>query len=60
MVRFDVYANPGNHAKTTPYLLDAHSNLLDCLDRRMVIPLRSPLVGERRQRILEASPTSLE
>jgi toxin CcdB len=41
MARFDVYANPGNHAKTTPYLLDVQSNLLDGLDSRMVIPLRS-------------------
>ena len=23
MARFDVYANPGRHAHTTPYLLDA-------------------------------------
>ena len=41
MARFDIYANPGNHAKTTPYLLDVQSNLLDGLDSRMVIPLRS-------------------
>jgi len=41
MARFDVYANPGNHGKTTPYLLDVQSNLLDGLDSRMVIPLRS-------------------
>ena len=41
MARFDVYANPGNLAKTTPYLLDVQSNLLDGLDSRMVIPLRS-------------------
>ena len=41
MARFDVYANPGNHAKSTPYLLDVQSNLLDGLDSRMVIPLRS-------------------
>lgn len=41
MARFDVYANPGNHAATTPYLLDVQSNLLDALDSRMVIPLRS-------------------
>ena len=41
MARSDVYANPGNHAKTTPYLLDVQSNLLDGLDSRMVIPLRS-------------------
>ena len=41
MARFDVYANPGNHAAATPYLLDVQSNLLDALDSRMVIPLRS-------------------
>jgi len=41
MARFDVYANPGNHATTTPYLLDVQSDLLDGLDSRMVVPLRS-------------------
>lgn len=41
MARFDVYANPGSHAATTPYLLDVQSDLLDGLDTRMVIPLRS-------------------
>lgn len=41
MARFDVYKNPGSHGKTTPYLLDVQSNLLDGLDSRMVIPLRS-------------------
>ena len=41
MARFDVYANPGGHAVTTPYLLDVQSDLLDGLDSRMVIPLRS-------------------
>ncbi len=41
MARFDVYANPGSHASTTPYLLDVQSDLLDGLDTRMVIPLRS-------------------
>lgn len=40
MARFDVYANPGAHAETTPYLLDVQSDLLDGLDSRMVIPLR--------------------
>jgi toxin CcdB len=40
MARFDVYANPGSHAATTPYLLDVQSDLLDDLDTRMVIPLR--------------------
>jgi toxin CcdB len=41
MARFDVYANAGSHAATTPYLLDVQSDLLDGLDSRMVIPLRS-------------------
>ena len=41
MARFDVYANPGSHAATTPYLLAVQSDLLNGLDSRMVIPLRS-------------------
>ncbi len=41
MARFDVYANPGAHAGTTPYLLDVQSDLLDGLDSRVVIPMRS-------------------
>ena len=41
MARFDVYANPSNLARSTPYLLDVQSNLLADLDSRMVIPLRS-------------------
>jgi toxin CcdB len=41
MARFDVYPNPGAHGKTTPYLVDVQSDLLDGLDSRMVIPLRS-------------------
>lgn len=41
MARYDVYANLGNHADTTPYLLDVQSDLLDGLESRMVIPLRS-------------------
>lgn len=40
MARFDVYPNPGQQAKTTPYLLDVQSDLLDDLDSRVVIPLR--------------------
>ncbi|MCK9511350.1 MAG: CcdB family protein [Pigmentiphaga sp.] len=40
MARFDVYANSGRHAATTPYLLDVQSDLLDGLDSRVVIPLR--------------------
>lgn len=41
MARFDVYANMGSYAKTTPYLLDVQSDLLEGLESRMVIPLRS-------------------
>ena len=41
MARFDVYPNSGSHSSTTPYLLDVQSDLLDGLDSRMVIPLRS-------------------
>jgi toxin CcdB len=41
MARFDVYANPSGSATTTPYLLDVHSDLLNGLDTRLVIPLRS-------------------
>lgn len=41
MARFDVYANPGNHAASTPYLLDVQSDLLNGMDSRRVIPLRS-------------------
>ncbi len=40
MARFDVYANPGRHACTTPYLLDVQSEFLQDLETRMVIPLR--------------------
>ena len=40
MARFDVYANPGGSATTTPYLMDVQSDLLNGLDTRMVIPLR--------------------
>jgi toxin CcdB len=41
MARFDVYANPGSQAETTPYLVDVQSDLLEGLESRMVIPLRS-------------------
>ena len=40
MAQFDVYATPGRHADSTPYLLDVQSDLLDGLDSRVVIPLR--------------------
>ena len=39
MARFDVYANAGSHAATTPYLLDVQSDLLDGLATRLTIPL---------------------
>lgn len=41
MACFDVFPNTGPHANTTPYLLDVQSDLLDGLDSRMVVPLRS-------------------
>ena len=41
MARFDVYANTGPHAHTTPFLLDVQSDLLSGLDTRVVVPLRS-------------------
>ena len=41
MARFDVYPNPGNHANTTPYLLEIQSDLLADLETRVVVPLRS-------------------
>jgi len=41
MAQFEVYRNPGNHSRTTPYLLDVQSNLLDDLQSCVVIPLRS-------------------
>jgi toxin CcdB len=41
MARCDVYANPGHQAATTPYLLGVQSDLLDGLESRMVVPLRS-------------------
>ena len=41
MARFDACPNPGQHAKTTRFLLGVQSDLLDGLDSRMVIPLRA-------------------
>ncbi len=40
MGRFDVDANPGSRAATTPYLLDVQSDLFDGLGSRVVVPLR--------------------
>ena len=41
MARFDIYSNPGKNRESIPYLLDVQSDLLDGLDSRMVVPLRS-------------------
>lgn len=41
MARFDVFVNPGPGADATPYLVDVQSDLLDVLETRVVIPLRS-------------------
>jgi toxin CcdB len=41
MARFDVFHNVGPHAKTTPFLLDVQSDLLEGLESSVVIPLRS-------------------
>lgn len=38
VARFDVFANSGPHAASTPYLLDVQTDLLDALDSRVVIP----------------------
>jgi toxin CcdB len=40
MARYEVFRNPGEHARKTPYLLDVQSDLLDGLDSRVVVPLR--------------------
>lgn len=40
MARFDVFANPGRHTATTPYVVEVQSDLLDGLDTTVVIPLR--------------------
>lgn len=40
MARFDVYANLGSRAATTPYLVDVQSTLFDGLESRVVVPLR--------------------
>ena len=40
MAQFDVFANNGPGAQTTPFVVDVQSNLLGDLDTRMVIPLR--------------------
>jgi toxin CcdB len=40
MARFSIYENTGEHAKTTPFLLDVQTDLLSGLETRVVIPLR--------------------
>lgn len=40
MARFSIYENTGDHSKTTPFLLDVQTDLLNGLDTRVVIPLR--------------------
>lgn len=40
MACFDVYANPGSHTRTTPYLLDVQSDLFEDLGSRIVVPMR--------------------
>lgn len=40
MARFSLYENTGEHAKTTPFLLDVQTDLLSALGTRVVIPLR--------------------
>jgi toxin CcdB len=47
MACFDVYANPGRHVATTPYLLDVQSDLLDGVGSRRVscethLPVQTP------------------
>lgn len=40
MARFDVYRNPGEHAREFPFLLDVQSELLADMETRVVVPLR--------------------
>jgi toxin CcdB len=40
MARFDVYANIGDRAGSTPYLVNVQSDLLSDLESCVVIPLR--------------------
>jgi toxin CcdB len=70
MARFDVYANPGRHADSTPYLLDVQSDLLDGLDSSdRLTPtlsiagtefiLETPKMGALPRRVLGAPLLSL-
>ncbi|MCL1859948.1 MAG: CcdB family protein [Proteobacteria bacterium] len=58
MAKYDVFPNPGAHARIAPYLLDAQSDLLDGLESRVVIPLRRlrdfPSTVKRPERLLPA------
>ncbi len=49
MARFSVYENIGEHAKTTPFLLDVQTDLLSGLDTRIVIPLRKARLYQKVQ-----------
>ncbi len=39
MARFDIYPNPGRAVKSVPFLMDIQSDLLDHLNRRVVVPM---------------------
>jgi toxin CcdB len=39
MARFDVYLNSGKSVKSVPFLMDIQSELLDHLNRRVVVPM---------------------
>jgi len=39
MARFDIYPNLGRSVKSAPFLLDIQTNLLDHLNRRVVVPM---------------------
>lgn len=41
MARFSVHQNSSDLTKTTPYILDVQTDLLDELNTRVVIPLRN-------------------
>jgi len=43
MARFDIYANTGTHAKTTPYLLDVQKQLLEQSSQAFLRSLRSAM-----------------
>jgi toxin CcdB len=40
MARFSIYQNADDSTKTTPYILDVQTDLLNGLNTRIVIPLR--------------------